>query len=385
MEEEKKKVLVPIVIGVLTLLVLVIGATYAYFAVGINNNFGTTTISASADDVGTVTLTNINSTLSMSLTAADMMHLSQNSSSCEMHNITNDTYKSVGNCARYKCPLDNDCICSCYYYATPSGKSTTENMAWEIGRATVTPNTDANYYSCDYTLSVSNTGTTNMYTAFTNMPTQSNATQARPTAYKSEKQVRLQINDTTYDWYTDGMPSTYTGNMIVSVDNPGHITAGLKFANVDKIDQTDLAGTDIAITIQATNFSCTAVAPIIEYQFTHTYDNTYGWHSSVGESLNYLKRITVNSQVTYKACGVFDGTEVCLVPDDWDNVSDYYDLLTGLGATCTYTDENVDGVNDGLECSSETTGCYLTKNEANFSGSDGLICVVYGDGTYFCE
>ena len=318
MEEDKKKALVPIVVGVATLLVLVIGATYAYFAVGTSNNFGTTTISASADDVGTVTLTNINSTLSMSLTAADMMRQEAE-----------------------ECKAGQSCYESLFYFASPSGKTTDENMAWEIGRATVTPNTDTNYYSCDYTLSVSNTGTTNMYTAFGNMTN------------KSAGQIVFQINDTTYDWYTNGMPNSYTGNMIVSVDNPGHITAGLKLVNDGRIDQTALAGTDIAITIQATNFSCTAIPVTRSY---YNASNSSNPVSTPGSMDYYIKTTTVNSTTTTEVCGVFN-SEACLKNNDWANVASYKTKFETAGATCTYYDNNSDEENDQLTCTLGSVRC----------------------------
>ena len=377
-EDNRKKVIVPIVIGVLTLLVLVIGATYAYFAVGINNNFGTTTISASADEVGTVTLTNINSTLSMNVTAADMMF----KMSCKRKVCENEV------CEWVECS-GNETGCACgwenvNYYATPSGKSTTENMAWEIGRETVTPNTDTNYYSCDYTLSVSNTGTTNMYTAFTGMPEEANATEARPNAYKSAGQVVFQINDTEYDWYTNGMPNSYTGNMIVSADNPGHITAGLKLVNAGIVDQTDLAGTDIAISIQATSFSCTAVETEIMYYNTN---NKSDISSSPGNRLFYVKQKSVNSMVVdNEVCGPFNN-EVCIKNNNWANVSDYYDEFVAAGAICNYSDTNSDGNNDRLKCgtNSNSTWCTMFENGKVTCGTErNGACDITPEGNVTC-
>ena len=365
MEEEKKKVLVPIVVGVLTLLVLVIGATYAYFAVGINNNFGTTTISASADNVGTVTLTNINSTLSMSLTAADMMR-SGTVRVCQKCM----TY-SGKDCTVYESCLEGtqDCECSggynnITYYATPSGKSTAENMAWEIGRATVSPNTDTNYYSCDYTLSVSNTGTTNMYTTFGNMTN------------KSLGQVVFQINDTTYDWYTNGMPNSYTGNMIVSVDNPGHITAGLKLVNQANIDQTDLAGTDIAITIQATNFSCTAIPVTRSYYNASNESNPV---STPGTMEHYIKATTVNSTTTTEVCGVFN-SEACLKPNDWATAASYKTTFETAGATCNSTYET----DEYLVCTLGSVYCDMAHGGGVSCGSSAGNCGINSNGIVEC-
>ena len=49
MEEKSTKILMPTIVAVVTLIVLVVGATYAYFTVGATNNFETRTIEASAD------------------------------------------------------------------------------------------------------------------------------------------------------------------------------------------------------------------------------------------------------------------------------------------------------------------------------------------------
>ena len=391
MEEEKKKIIVPIVIGVLTLLVLVIGATYAYFAVGINNNFGTTTISASADDVGTVTLTNINSTLSMSLTAADMMRQTGKICTKRIATVCNEAtgycdYETVS-CSEGEA----NCVCNnvygfVNYYATPSGKSTTANMAWEIGRATVTPSTDTNYYSCDYTLSVSNTGTTNMYTAFTGMPEQANATQARPNAYKSADQVIFQINDTEYDWYTNGMPNSYTGNMIVNVDDPGHITAGLKLVNDGNIDQTDLAGSDITITIQATNFSCTAVTPTYAYYNYSTWnDGSPTLANSPGSMSYYVKKATIGSTIINEICGVFDETTICIPKNSWSKQADYYTTFTNAGASCSYSGLFMGGpTNEVLKCSLNSVTCEMdVENYVRCYNSEGG-CQIESNGSIVC-
>ena len=44
------------VLGIIALLLVVMGASYAYFAVTTVNNFGTSTINAQAGNIGTVTL-----------------------------------------------------------------------------------------------------------------------------------------------------------------------------------------------------------------------------------------------------------------------------------------------------------------------------------------
>ena len=207
---EKKKILLPTVIAVVTLIALVVGATYAYFSVATTNNFGTRTVTASAADVGSVALV-AGSNLSMSLTAADMM------------NKGSDTI----------------------YYASASGKTTTLTTA-NIATASVT---GAGTFTCNYTLTVDD-NTSSMYDAFQNMST------------KSAGQIVLSVNGTAYDFNTSSLfPKTISGTMAgLTASVSKNITAQLKVVNKTSIDQSDLAGTSITLTFKVTAFSCTATA-----------------------------------------------------------------------------------------------------------------------------
>ena len=210
------------VIGLVALLLLVVGATYAYFAVTTVNNFGTSTINATAGEIGLVTLNGSGANLNMNLTALDM---AQGSS-----DVT--------------------------YYASPSGKTTTPTTV-TIGTASVTPNTDVNYYHCTYTLSVTHTGTNDMYDLYNhktgNVYDYSNT---------STGQIILTINDTNYDFYS-GWPTNNQINGVFNIQGSQtvDITASLRFINKRNVDQSYLADSDISITISLVNnsFSCTAV------------------------------------------------------------------------------------------------------------------------------
>ena len=148
------------IIGLVALLLTVVGATYAYFAVTTINNFGTSTINAQAGNIGSVTLKGTNASLSMSLTAVDMVQ---------------------GN---------SDVT----YYASASGKTTTPTTV-TLGTASVSPTSDTNYYHCTYTLNVTHTGSTDMYTVFSNY------------ANKTSGQIILTINGVDYD-FNDGWPAS---------------------------------------------------------------------------------------------------------------------------------------------------------------------------------
>ena len=180
MEEKKKnkKVIILTVIAVLVLVALIIGATYAYFLVGTNNSFGTRTIKTSAEEIGSVALTQ-GSNLTLDLTAFDMMNKGED--------VT--------------------------YYASANGKTTTPTTE-NIGVATVT---GAGTYSCSYSLKMDD-NTSSMYDAFQSMST------------KSSGQIVLSINGTNYDFSTASLfPKTISGTMNgLSAGNPGYITAQLK-------------------------------------------------------------------------------------------------------------------------------------------------------------
>ena len=197
---EKKKILLPTVIAVVTLIALVVGATYAYFSVATTNNFGTRTVTASAADVGSVALV-AGSNLSMSLTAADMMN---------------------------------------------KGSETTTLTTANIATASVT---GAGTFTCNYTLTVDD-NTSSMYDAFQNMST------------KSAGQIVLSVNGTAYDFNTSSLfPKTISGTMAgLTASVSKNITAQLKVVNKTSIDQSDLAGTSITLTFKVTAFSCTATA-----------------------------------------------------------------------------------------------------------------------------
>lgn len=69
---DKKNTILLTVIAVATLLVAVVGATFAYFSVVGNNNSNPTVITSSIDKVGTVVLTSPNFALNINLTSKDM-------------------------------------------------------------------------------------------------------------------------------------------------------------------------------------------------------------------------------------------------------------------------------------------------------------------------
>ena len=226
MENKKQRNL--FIIGLFTIIVMVLSATYAYFSVGTTNLFGTSTINATADNVGNVILQGSNANLSMNLTAVDMMQ--------QENNVT--------------------------YYASSEGK-TTDVTEETVGVATVSPNEDTNYYHCTYTLSVSQsyTGDKNMYNIFKGI--QKVTVNGVETQYTpSANEFVLTVNGTDYDLSlsANNLTKEIPGEFYIKAGQPVNITAGLRFVNINDKDQTLLAGSGVNLSIQVKDgtLSCSA-------------------------------------------------------------------------------------------------------------------------------
>ena len=214
---DSKKALVPAIIAVFTIMVLAVGATYAYFTVGQTNDFGTKTISASAPAVGSVALSS-GSNLTMNLTRDQMMQKSNDVS----------------------------------YYATASGTQTTASSPT---MATISV-TGSGTFSCDYTFNIAASSTgTSMYTAFQGM------------TGKSTGQIVLTVTPfggtaQTFDFNTASLfPATVSGTVTgLTSSQSKTMTAQLKFVNKKTVVQDALENTDITLTFTATAFTCTSTA-----------------------------------------------------------------------------------------------------------------------------
>ena len=344
MEEENKrhnKMMIYVLVGVVTLLVMVLGSAYAYFATGTTNNFGTTTITGAADSAGSVTLVGTNATIRLNLSGSDMMQ-------------------------------GNDDIT---YWGTSTGDpSTTQNVV-TIGSTSVS---GSNYYNCNYTLSATATGTNNMYTAFQGM------------TGKSTEQIVLKVGDNTYDFNTASLfPITINGTLEgVSSSNIQNITAEFYLVNKSNLTQDTLQGTDLSITLTATNFSCTAVeepiVPVVSYWTCNrntgffcdsTECDPVGGKSStpLDDSPFYVEETRTGSYYSYKFC-ISGHSDNCFNAD-FDSLSsfeNYYENTFGGSCSC-----------DDYDCSCGNL-FYSTANEwlygSNWDVWVEMYLYVYEDG-----
>ena len=283
MKEKNKKIIILTAIAILVLLTLIIGATYAYFLVGITNNFGTKTITATTPSIGSVALTQGNNLL-LDLTAADMM------------NKNSDTI----------------------YYASSSG-TTTSSTTENIGVATVT---GLGTYNCSYSLKMDDS-TNSLYDKFQSMDT------------KSIGQIVLTINGVEYDFNTaDLFPKIISGTMNgLSSSNIGYITAQLKVVNKTNVDQSALSGSNLSITFTIESFNCEAIDEIamgdylLENPTNGLYitNTEYGLFRYVGTSAdNYIcfgtsdKDVCLNNtdKYMYRIVGITDTGEIRLVKNE---------------------------------------------------------------------
>lgn len=209
-----KKLIISTVIAVATFLILIVGASFAYFTVGTSNDFETRNISVEAESVGSVALVQ-GDNISIDLTAADMME--------KESDVT--------------------------YYGTSNGKTTTETEE-KIATATVTGD---GRYNCSYTLNMDD-NSNSMYDIFQVMDE------------KSAGQIILTVNGVNYDFNNSGMfPKTISGTLNgITKNNPKYLTAKLKIVNSSTIDQSALAGSNITITFNVSEFNCNATSNYLD-------------------------------------------------------------------------------------------------------------------------
>lgn len=209
--KNNKELIMPSIIAIVSLFVVIIGATYAYYTVSTSNAFRTTNLGASLPEIGSVAIAN-GKNLSLNLTRPGMMQTSTDK----------------------------------VYYATENGTPVeSQPTPPVIATATVTGN---GTFTCTYTLHVAMSG--DLYSAFQNMAT------------KSAGQAILTINNTDYDFnsstnFTSGfdVKGSLSG---LTQTTPKTITAQFRIVNKKDINQTDLKGKSVTFTFTVSSFGCEA-------------------------------------------------------------------------------------------------------------------------------
>ncbi len=210
-DNKSKKVILPTAIATLVLIVMVVGATYAYINVNVTDNFDTKKITASVQPMGSVVITGSDLTMNLSRT--------------QVFTPESDTT----------------------YYATSTGVVSDSPADQTIATATVT---GEGTYTCDYTISVTATG--GLFTKAVGI---------------GEGLLVLTVNSSTnfeHDFNTawgNDDAKTITGTLTgLTSSNSGTVTAQLKYVNSKEKDQSALAGKSGTITFTIKSFSCTPTA-----------------------------------------------------------------------------------------------------------------------------
>ncbi|MBQ7031164.1 MAG: hypothetical protein IJN13_02175 [Bacilli bacterium] len=215
---DKKNTMLLTVIAVATLLVAVVGATFAYFTAS-NSATGSTTVTASTEVIGAVTLTNPTSAMSIRLSAFDMED------------------------------KDSDVP----YYATTSTEKYVDEIEYQpVAKVVISGGESTTKYHCEYTMTVNGDSRLvagDAYVTF-RYPTVNN------------------ISNVTIDGVTAGSKVEIVGSKDyeVSFDAVGEvdasfIEAGFELVNRDA-NQNHLQGNDLTFSVnnsngQAGSLTCT--------------------------------------------------------------------------------------------------------------------------------
>ena len=209
---DKKNTMLLTVIAVATLLVAVVGATFAYFTVNSTSTTATTTVTTKAEAVGSVSLSSVNSAFYLSLTADQMSYENKDT----VYYATTDNSNAVT--------------------ATPGAKSVAKITA------TATENANATY-TCTFDYNVTTTGDA---AAMTVLAADSTLTLSADTG--------VTLNGTLFNLGTAS--ATGTGSVTLAAGETKNINAIASFTNTDEI-QDGLAGAaNITTTILFDHFVC---------------------------------------------------------------------------------------------------------------------------------
>ena len=197
---EKNNKYISMIVASLTLLLLVFGATYAYFAVGVSFEDYSTNISADAEEVGAV-----------SLEAGSSLYLEVSTSDMEKQ--------------------ENDVV----YYATEDGTPQTEENTIPLAKVNAI---DDKTYTCKYTLNIAYEGD-------------------MKNVLPGEGSLILNVGGVDYDIYSSEFPMTISGILSgISSDSQKTIDGSLRMINLSGTDQSAMAGTSMLLTFTATEFDC---------------------------------------------------------------------------------------------------------------------------------
>ena len=209
---DKKNTMLLTVIAVATLLVAVVGATFAYFSVAQQNQSQTVNVTGQTTDVGAATLTTPTTAMHINLTGAQMAE---------------------------------DVKGTPYYSATGSEAYLTSADAAEIAKLAVTGGDASLTYTCNYSLTISKGATDTMIDKL--VAGDGSIVLAGNTITTADKDIDLT------ELKTGAVTIEGTATALSSAKSES-VTAYVQINNTNEVQ--NFAGTNLAVEIKAATFAC---------------------------------------------------------------------------------------------------------------------------------
>ena len=225
---DKKNTILLTIIAVATLLVAVVGATFAYFSLAVTGDASTTQATVKADEVGTATLTSLQENLTLSLTAADMVQ-----------GLPEKTYYAVAG------DLDN-------------GASHEDPTPIKIAQMTYSGGTDGSNYVCPVQVEVTVSGDMldNLQEGWTLLELTGDAVngEGQPGGpQKSPRQLDLSTLKKTPEELQKAKSQVYKGRITLNGpdDTQDILSATLSLTNKN-VNQSKIANSTLTVTVNVT-------------------------------------------------------------------------------------------------------------------------------------
>ena len=346
----EKKILVPTIIGIVTLTILIFGATYAYFTMNSTNNFGTKELNAKIDSMtGSVMLSQETSSLSLEVTREQMQE--------------ENMYET--------------------YYASGGEEQSAVAKMSVSGAGT---------FKCDYTLTVTKSASSpenDLFIAY------------QQNSLMTDKEISLYLNSDEYDFVNaDTFPITYTDTMYnITEQTPKYITSNLMIYNTSW-DQNYLKGKDITLTYDISGFNCELSEPTGEYinlAFTHEYmdDIGNGWiiyvdgFAPISKDLIIPETFQGKDGKWYKVTSIENvsadvavGFETMELPNSLESIDHW--AFHGLSLDVVKLPKQLKSVGDYVFAASDVTTIYMPKSLTTITNDffrDSDIENIYYEGT----
>jgi len=278
---DKKRIILT-VIGIVFILILIFGATYAYFSVEVTNDNGVTNVDVDADEIGSVALTNPTPNLHLSLSSKDM------------------SLDNVGE-----------------YYATNDSNKyfDEEKIQREILGINLIGGNSSDVYECNATLNINLEGTA--VNAF-----QKGDAYIQFGGLLSDKVDLTEIPSDGYD---------ISAYLVPEQSATRKITASI--ALVNKVgDQSYLAGKSLSVNITNSDFNCT-LTEMGNNTITSSNSGTLAISGAVGTELNNYK--IYGNSIQNGTPSPTNPVEVESVGDRTNNLFDFANLILKGNATTT--------------------------------------------------